>query len=89
MLTGVGDGPGLIDVLRARSADTAERLATATDAAVEVMGTLVPSTRASFADLAPVDVAQEAVSVVRVLVSTEVASHLGVTISFSDADGDS
>ena len=33
--------------------------------------------------------AQEAVAALKVLLSTEVASELGVTISFSDADGDS
>ena len=33
--------------------------------------------------------AQEAVAALKVLLATEVASELGVTIGFSDADGDS
>jgi predicted lipoprotein len=82
--------PGLADLVRARSADTADRLEDAVEAAVEALRPLPDSSAAAIADAhAGVESAAEAVAALRVLVTTEVASQLGVTIGFSDSDGDS
>jgi len=83
------EGLRLVDLVAARSADTAERLDAATDDAVEAMAPLPDSVTDSFSDPAAVADAHAAVEALKVLLATEVASQLGVTISFSDADGDS
>ena len=43
----------------------------------------------AFDDPDSIAAAQQAVAALKVLLATEVASELGVTMSFSDADGDS
>jgi hypothetical protein len=89
----VVDGPGGDDGLGAlvadRSADTGERLDEALAAAAETVGVLpdsIPATLDVPDDLAA---AAEDAAELKVVLSTEVASVLGVTIGFSDADGDS
>ncbi|HEV7761945.1 MAG TPA: hypothetical protein VGO78_23215, partial [Acidimicrobiales bacterium] len=65
------------------------RLDDALATAVETVGALpdsIPDTLAAPDDLAA---ASDAAAQLKVVVSTEVASLLGVTIGFSDADGDS
>jgi predicted lipoprotein len=82
--------PGLADLVRSRSARTADRLEELVDAAVEALRPLPDSSAAAIAgDPAAVRSAATAVAALRVAVTTEVASQLGVTIGFSDADGDS
>lgn len=81
--------PGLAQLVRERSAGTADRLEAATDAVLDALRALPDSSAAALADHAAVQKAADAMSALRVLVSTEVASQLGVTIGFSDADGDS
>jgi predicted lipoprotein len=76
-------------LVRATSEDTGARLAEATEAADAAMGALPDSVTASFDDIAEVTAAEEAIQALKVLLATEVASELGVTIGFSDADGDS
>jgi predicted lipoprotein len=80
---------GIRDLVAARSADTARRLDDAMDDAADAFAALPDSVTASFADPDATADAQEAVLALKVLLSTEVASELGVTIGFSDADGDS
>jgi uncharacterized protein len=73
-----------------RSADTATRLQQAATAASDAMAALPDSvTDAVLRHSDAVAEAQEAVAALKVLLATEVASELGVTMSFSDADGDS
>jgi predicted lipoprotein len=79
----------LQELVEATNADTAERLATATAAATEAMAVLPDSVTASFDDIDALIAAQQAVMALRVLLATEVASELGVTMSFNDSDGDS
>lgn len=85
----VDDGR-LLALVAARSADTAARLEEAAQAATEAMDALPDSAAVAFNEH-PDELAdaQVAVSALKVLLSTEVASELGVTIGFSDADGDS
>ena len=53
------------------------------------MAALPDSVTASFDDPDAVATAQAAVMALKVLLSTEVASELGITLGFSDSDGDS
>ncbi len=55
----------------------------------EAMAALPDSVTASFDDPDTVAAAQEAAMALKVLLSTEVASELGITLGFSDSDGDS
>ncbi len=80
--------PGLADLVRSRSADTADRLEQAVQRALATLSALPDSSEAASRD-AGVDAAAEAVGALHVLVASEVASQLGVTIGFSDSDGDS
>jgi predicted lipoprotein len=81
--------PGLVALVRERSEDTADRLESLMRAALQATRPLPDSIAAAFEDGPAVAKAQQAVAALKVLVSTEVASRLGVTIGFSDADGDS
>jgi predicted lipoprotein len=82
--------PGLAALVRARSADTGDRLERLTEDAVAALRPLPDSSAQALAeDHAQVAKAAKAVAALRVLVTTEVASQLGVTIGFSDSDGDS
>jgi hypothetical protein len=89
VIEGPGGDDGLGSLVADRSGDTGERLDDALAAAVETVGALpdsIPDTLAVPDDLAA---AGEAAAALKVVVSTEVASLLGITIGFSDADGDS
>jgi predicted lipoprotein len=82
--------PGLAALVRSRSAGTADRLQRLTEDAVAALRPLPDSSAEAIAARhAEVERAARAVAALRVLVTTEVASQLGVTIGFSDSDGDS
>ena len=66
-----------------------QRLVAAQEEADEAMAALPDSVDDAFDDPDAIAAASEAVSALKVLVSTEAASKLGVTITFSDSDGDS
>lgn len=82
------DGDGIITLVRDRSADTADRLEGLLDDASGALSALPDSMAASFDDPTQLAAASEAMAALKVLVGTEVASELGITIGFSDADGD-
>jgi predicted lipoprotein len=89
VIQGPNGDDGLGRLVTARSDDTGQRLDDAQAAAVATVGALpdsIPDTLAAPDDLAA---ASDAVAELKVVVSTEVASLLGITIGFSDADGDS
>lgn len=83
------DGSGIIGLVAARSPETAERLDAATVGAVEALDALPASVADSFPLDEDVQAASDAVAELKVVLSTEAASQLGITISFSDSDGDS
>ena len=72
-----------------RSPETAERLDEALVAATATVGALPDSIAATLAVPDDLAVAAEDAAELKVVLSTEVASVLGITIGFSDADGDS
>jgi len=88
-VTAILDEGELQSLVEATNADTGERLAEAADTAAEAMAALPDSVTASFDDPDTVAEAQAAVMALKVLLSTEVASELGITLGFSDSDGDS
>ena len=63
--------------------DLAERIGAQADMAIAAAEAIDPARQPSIV------AARDAVKDLQILVSTEAASHLGVTIGFSDADGDS
>lgn len=81
--------PRLADLVHAHSSDTAERLEELTADAIDALRVLPDSSAAALADHGRLQRAADALAALRVLVTTEVASQLGVTIGFSDSDGDS
>jgi predicted lipoprotein len=83
------DAGRLLALLATRSDDTVTRLRDAAASAVERVDGLPDAVTEAMGDPAAVTRAHEAVAALKVLLATEVASELGVTISFSDADGDS
>lgn len=86
----IGDGTtGISALVAADDADLAARLVAAQRAADDAMAALPASVTDAFEDPDAVAEAAEAVAALKVLLSTEVASQLGVTITFSDSDGDS
>lgn len=87
-LIGDVDGDGLAAFVATRSPDTAERLNVATERAVTALDAL-PDSTADALGSPELDEAADAMAALNVVLSTEVASQLGVTISFSDSDGDS
>lgn len=87
-LVGDDDG-GLVALVDTRSTDTAQRLHEAIDRAVAALDALPDATADALASPEEVDEAADAVEKLSVILSTEVASQLGVTIGFSDSDGDS
>ncbi len=89
VVLGPDEQPGLADLVRGRSPGTGDRLEALTTAAVEALRALPESGAAASADRAALRRAADAVAALHVLVATEVASRLGVTIGFSDSDGDS
>lgn len=85
----LGDGSkGLSVLIVDADADLGRRVQDARVAAASTMSALPDAVADAFADPDAVDAASEAVAALKVLVSTEVASELGVTITFSDSDGD-
>lgn len=81
---------GLGDLVEARSPETAERLRQLTDDAVAAVADLPDSVDEAYTDHHDgLVAASEAVAALKVLMTTEVASQLGITVRFSDADGDS
>jgi predicted lipoprotein len=85
----VGDGSSGLSVLIADAdADLGQRVQDDRSAAATAMSALPDAVAEAFADPDAVDAASEAVADLKVLISTEVASQLGVTITFSDSDGD-
>jgi predicted lipoprotein len=87
------DGPSGDDGLRAlvggRDEEVADRLDAALTEATGALDALPDSIADTFAAPDDLAAASEAVAELKVVVGTEVASVLGVTIGFSDADGDS
>ena len=85
----LGDGStGITAMVAADDQELADRVVAASDEAVAAMADLPDGVAEAFADPEEVDRASDAVAALKVLVSTEVASRLGVTITFSDSDGD-
>jgi predicted lipoprotein len=85
----IGDGStGISALVAAEDPDTADRLVAAQARADAAMAALPGSVTAAFDDLEAVAAASEAIADLKVLLSTEVATKLGVTITFSDSDGD-
>ncbi|MGN6695867.1 MAG: imelysin family protein, partial [Aquihabitans sp.] len=86
----IGDGTtGISALVGAQDADTRDRLVAANEKAVKAMDALPDSVAEALKDPKAVKEAADAVTKLKVLLSTEVASKLGVTITFSDSDGDS
>ncbi|QYG92178.1 imelysin family protein [Iamia sp. SCSIO 61187] len=89
-----GDGEtaddGLVALVAERSPATAARLSELTEAAVAAFAPLPDSADVAFTDAHDdLVAASEAVAALKVSMTTEVASQLGITVRFSDADGDS
>ena len=81
---------GLLAVVESRDPEVAGRLRSAVAEATDALAGLPDSTaEAITARPAELAAAGDAAARVKVVVGTEVASVLGVTIGFSDADGDS
>lgn len=83
---------GLVALVAERSPETAERLEETAEQAHDAVDLLPASVAAAFGsdDAAmAVDAAADAVAALKVVLATEVASQLGVTITLSDSDGDS
>lgn len=89
VVEGPGGDDGLGALVSARSTETGERLDEALAAAVETVGALPDSITATLEAPDDLAAAAEDAGELKVVLSTEVASVLGVTIGFSDADGDS
>lgn len=86
----IGDGTsGISALVGAKDQDTMERLIAADEKASTAMAALPDSVPAAFDDPEAIEAASDAVTELKVLMATEVASKLGVTITFSDSDGDS
>ena len=87
VLIGDGDAEGLGPLL---GDELSDRLAAELAEAEAAVGALEPPLRrAAVRSTDAVAAAKDAVKVVQVTVSTEVVGRLGVTVGFSDADGDS
>lgn len=88
LVLGPDGEPGLADLVANASEDTAERLEDLVQETLEAFGALPASSEEAISDDG-LRAAADAVAALRVVLTTEVASQLGVTIGFSDADGDS
>jgi uncharacterized protein len=89
MVDGPSGDDGLRALVEARDEEVAERLDAALSEATSTLDALPDSIADTFAAPDDLAAASEAVAELKVVVGTEVASVLGVTIGFSDADGDS
>lgn len=86
LFVGAADAPGISELL---GDDLAARLGEQLDAADAALAAIDGPLAVAVADRpADVSAARAAIKAVQVTVSTEVVSRLGVTIGFSDADGD-
>lgn len=79
---------GIAAFVEARSPETADRLVAATEKAVGAFDALPDSVEAAYEDTDAIAEAADAIAELKVVISTEVAAQLGVTVTFSDADGD-
>lgn len=87
MLVGTGSGRGFSPLLEE---ELAERLRGQLDDADRLLAAIEPPLRRALTDdPESVLAARAAIGALRVTVATEVVSHLGVALGFSDADGDS
>jgi predicted lipoprotein len=86
---GVPEEDGIIDLVREQDEDAAAALVTLVEDAIARLAALPDSIAATFADAAALASAAEVVGELKVLVGSQIATLLGVTIGFSDADGDS
>jgi hypothetical protein len=82
------EAAGLDAVVASMSEDAADALGEQFAAAAAAIDA-IPAPLADNTDPAPVHDAYEAVRAAQVTMATEVASLLGVTLTFGDADGDS
>jgi uncharacterized protein len=84
------DGFGLADLIRDRSADLGSVFAKALEAAETSVKAIPPPLRLALekGDTAKLGPAVAAIREVKSLLASDIASALGVTISFSDMDGD-
>jgi predicted lipoprotein len=89
VIQGPGGDDGLGQLVTDRSDETGKRLDDAVTAATDAVGALPDSVADTIAAPDDLATASDAASELKVVVSTEVASLLGITIGFSDADGDS
>ncbi len=83
-----GSGEGIVALVAERSPETADRLVEATATTVDAFEPLPDSVAEAFGQGDRVRAAADAVAALKVLLATEAASQLGVTITFSDSDGD-
>lgn len=82
------DQTGLAGMVAERSTETADRLVDATEAAAEAVNALPDSVEAAFEDPDGIAKAADAIAELKVLIFTEVAAQMSVTVTFSDSDGD-
>jgi predicted lipoprotein len=82
------DGSGVRDVVAAISDETAKAMDANFSAALAALDA-IPSPLSAVTDPAPVHAAYEALKAAQVTLRAEIASQLGVTLTFGDADGDS
>lgn len=83
-----GGGPGIGSLVAAVAPETDERMQARLAEATQAVG-IVPAPIAAATDLAPLRTAFFVVRQAQVLMGTEVASALGITLAFADTDGDS
>jgi predicted lipoprotein len=87
VFVGTESAPGLSPLLGGELTERlTERFAAAEQAVGAVDGPLITAVNSSASDVAAV---RDAIKEIQVTVATEVVGRLGVTIGFSDADGDS
>ena len=79
---------GMAAMVAARSPETADRLVDATDAAVDAVNALPDSVEAAFEEPAAIAEAADAIAELKVVIFTEVAAQMSITVTFSDSDGD-
>lgn len=85
---GAADGMGVRDVVATISDETAEAMDANFTTALDALDA-IPEPLFTVTDPAPVHAAYEALKAAQVTLRAEIASQLGVTLTFGDADGDS
>ncbi len=87
---GASDGLGVGDLIAALSEETDERMRAAFAAAVAAIDAIAPPLKSAAAEGATAVVeAREAIEHLQRVMNTEVVSLLGISVGFSDNDGDS